>query len=233
MDYLRVRRAKEGSLLALVSLTAVIANLPANTLQSFGLDPRSLVTLLGVIVFFALFLYLRFFFFLLYTLLAVGANLPSQWAEALGISKLPLLIALAAMIGLSLLNYMVKLMPSGVEAQKQKKKSPEGIKALLAAIERNSIPNVRQLMEMDFDLDDLGADGLSPLMSAAMRGNPEMVALLLRQDTDVNLVGHNGLTALELALKQGHDAIAVMLKEARANAAATAPQAPTTTIMDA
>ena len=230
MDYLSARRAKESALLALVGLMAVIANLPATTLQSFGLEPHLLVTLLGVMVFFALFLYLRFFFFLLYTLLAVGANLPNQWAEALGISKLPLLIALAAMIGLSLLNYLVKLMPSGIEPRQTKKKSPEGIKALLTAIERNNLPNARQLLEMGFDPNELGAEGLSPLMSAAMHGNRDLVELLLHHGANINQVGKDGLTGLELALQHGHEAIATLLKEARAKTAT--PQPPTTTIMD-
>ena len=74
MDYLRERRSKEISLLVLVSFTAVIANLPVGMLHAVGLEPRYMAALLGIVVIIALFLYLRFFFFLLYALLANGAD---------------------------------------------------------------------------------------------------------------------------------------------------------------
>lgn len=217
MDYLRQRRSKEIFLLLLVGLTAVIANLPAGMLQSVGLEPRFMIALLGVVVVISLFLYLRFFFFLLYALLAIGANLPSQWADALGISKAPLLISLIAMVAFSLLNYAVKLMPSGLEPE-ARKKSPEGIKALVHAIEHDNLPYAQQVLNMGFDPNDLGENGYSPLMCAAIKGNTAMVELLLNNNADVNQVGHGGLTSVELAYKHGHTAVAETLKTARAKA---------------
>lgn len=217
MDYLRQRRSKEIFLLVLVSLMAVIANLPTGMLHAVGLEPRYMLALLGILVIIALFLYLRFFFFLLYALLAIGANLPSQWADALGISKAPLLISLIAMVAFSLLNYAAKLLPSGLEPE-VRKKSPEGIKALIFAIEHDNLPYAHQVLKMGFDPNDLAENGYSPLMCAAIKGNAAMVELLLSNAADVNQVGHGGLTSVELAYKHGHTAVAEILKVAREKA---------------
>lgn len=217
MDFFQARRRKEVTLLALVGLTAIVANLPASLLAEFGLDPRYMVALLGMVVVVALFLYLRFFFFLLYALLAIGANLPTQWADALGISKAPLLLALALMVSVSLLNYAVKLMPTGLEAAgaRPKKRSGEGGKALAYAIDRDSLPYAKQVLEMDFDPNMPNEDGSTPLIRAAMRGNVAMIELLVRHGADVDLAGGDGLTATEHALKSGHIAAAECLKLAR------------------
>ena len=76
-----------------------------------------------------------FFSFVLYTLLAVGANLPEQWAASLNIAQDPLLMTLICMISISLLNYAIKLIPSGLEPEK-KKPNAQATQALLNAIDR-------------------------------------------------------------------------------------------------
>jgi hypothetical protein len=232
MEHARGRRTKEIALLLLVSLAAVIANLPPDLLHSYGLEQRYMIALLGIVIVISLFLYLRFFFFLLYALLAIGANLPTQWAEALGISKTPLLISLVAMVVFSLLNYFVKLMPTGIEVE-ARKKSPQGIRALINAIERSNLPQAQQVLKMNFDPDDLGDNGYSPLMCAAIAGNGAMVELLLAYKADVDRVGQDGLTAVELAYKHDHAAVADILKAAREKArqVAAAMEPPTTTVM--
>lgn len=225
MDFFQARRRKEATLLGLVGLTAIVANLPASLLTSVGIDPRHMVALLGMVVVVALFLYLRFFFFLLYTLLAIGANLPTQWAEALGISQLPLLLALGLMIAISLLNYATKMMPTGLEAAslRPKKRSAEGSKALAYAIERDSLPYAKQVLEMDFDPNMPNDDGTTPLIRAAARGNVAMIELLLAHGADPHLAGGDGLTAKEHALKQGHNAAFDRIKKAQENTAANSP----------
>ena len=112
-DLLTRIRIREIALFGLIALTAVFTNLPAETVEEFGINPDYLVAALASAVVVGLFLYLRFFFFFSVVLLIVGANMPEQIAERLGISKIPLLLALAAMIGISLINYVVKLMPTG------------------------------------------------------------------------------------------------------------------------
>lgn len=208
----RNKRLQETILLALVAATAVVANLPASLLAPLGIKPAYLLAVLGCVVVLALFLYLRFFFFLLYVLLAVGANVPAQWAAALGISQLPLLITLIAMVGLSLLNYGVKLLPSGLEAAApQPKRSLEGTKALLAAIERGNAAQARQVLALGIDPDQPGEAGLTPLMLAAQSGALEMVEMLLAAGANPALANADGQTAHGLALRKGHVAIVKLL----------------------
>ena len=203
------RRMHEYMLLVLVGLTAVIANLPHDLLAPLGMKPGYLVALLGFIVVLAMFLYLRFFFFLLYVLLAVGANVPSQWAEALGISQMPLLITLIAMVGLSLLNYGIKLLPSGLEtpAEVVPKQSIEGTKALLSAIERGNTPQVKQILSIGIDPNQTGENGLTPLMQAAQLGYADSVDALIAAGADPALTHHDGQTARDMAARKGYAAI--------------------------
>lgn len=211
MDIVKQRRIREWTLLTLVGLMALIANLPHAALESIGIERGVVMAILGLVVVLALFLYVRFFFFLLYTLLAVGANLPEQWAEALHISQGPLLLTLISMVCVSLLNYAIKLLPSGLEP-KQKKKNPEAIQVLLNAIDRGNPSYIRSVLSMDFDVNLVGNAGLTPLMRAAQRGDDVIVDLLLRYDADPGLTGAGGSPA-ELARSAGHEALATRLDE--------------------
>lgn len=203
------RSPHEFILLGLVALTAVIANLPGSLLEPLGVRPGYLLALLGLIVVLALFLYLRVFFFLLYVLLAIGANVPAQWADALGISQMALLITLVAMVALSLLNYGVKLLPSGIESTSapEHKPSAEGTKALLIAIERGNAMQVRQILAMEIDPDQPGGNGITPLMLAAQLGHADMVDALLAAGADMRLTNADGRNAHDMALRKGHAAI--------------------------
>jgi hypothetical protein len=198
------RKTQEVFLLSLVAMMAIAANLPPDLLQTAGLKPGHLIALLGFLVVIALFLYLRFFFFLLYVLLAIGANVPEQWAEALGISQLPLLVTLIAMVGLSLLNHFVKLLPSGLNKPAvRSKQSIEGTKALLAAIEKGNTPQVRQILAMDIDPNLAGDAGLTPLMQAAQLGYNEMVEALLAAGANPAITNSSGQTARDMAFRKG------------------------------
>jgi ankyrin repeat protein len=161
-----------------------------------------------------LFLYLKFFFFLSVVLLILGANLPEQIAERLNISKVPLMLALAAMIGVSLINYVVKLLPTGLEP-KPKEKSPEGVRALFYAIEKNNVVYGQRVLTMNFDPNLQHDNGYTPLAYAAMKGNPQMVELFLRNGADPALTTKEGDTPVELALRMGHNEVADILKRAR------------------
>lgn len=222
MDIVKQRRIREWTLLTLVGLMALIANLPPTALDSIGIERGVIMAVLGLVVVLALFLYVRFFFFLLYTLLAVGANLPEQWAEALHISQGPLLLTLISMVCVSLLNYAIKLLPSGLEP-KQKKKNPEAIQVLLNAIDRGNPAYIRSVLSMDFDVNLVGTAGLTPLMRAAQRGDDEIVDLLLRNDADPGLTGTGGSPAT-LARSAGHEALATRLEELLRQRQAEKPQ---------
>lgn len=210
MDIVRQRQIREWTLLGLVGTMALTANLPSNVVDRLGVEPKLLMALLGLMVVFALFLYVRFFFFLLYALLAVGANLPDQWADSLGISRTPMLIALIAMVVLSLINYSAKALPTGLEPKKRKQ-NPDATRALLEAIERKNLSYVRTLLAMDFDLDDAGPDGMTPLMCAAQRGEFKIVQMLIKRGASPLLAGPAG-RASEVALKNNFPAVSEFLK---------------------
>jgi hypothetical protein len=225
-DLLTRMRVREVALFGLIALTAVLANLPADYVNELGLRHDYLLAALGCAVVIGLFLYLRFFFFFAVVLLFLGANMPEQIAEGFGISKLPLILALGAMVGISLINYVVKALPTGLEP-KPKEKSPEGVRAMFYAVEKNNVPYGQRVMQMNFDPNLYHDNGYTPLAYAALRGNPQMVEMLLKHGADPALPTRDGETAVELALRAGHTAVADMLKRARKERDAAPAPAPT------
>ncbi len=172
-------RTQEIFLLALVAMAAIAVNLPVDVLRPYGIEPRYIVAVLGIMVVLAMFLYLRFFFFLLYVLLAVGANVPEQWAAALGLSQLALLVTLGAMVGLSLINYGIKLLPTGLEnPDTEHKPSIEGTKALMTAIERGNTAQVRQILALGIDPNTPGEGGITPLTLAIRLKHADIIVAL-------------------------------------------------------
>ena len=208
-------KAREWALVGLIGLTAVLANLPHDMLEGWGVNSDHLIAILAVVVLISLFFYLKFTFFLMFIALAAGANMPSQIAEKLGISTVPLILALVAMVGMSLINYVIGLLPTGLE-EKPKEKSAEGIKTLFYAIEKGNLVYAQKILSMNFDPNLLADNGYTPLMYAAARGNAQMVELLIRNGADVAIISKEGDTGLELALKMGSTEVADIIKKARA-----------------
>lgn len=202
---------KEWVLVAMVAVIAVIANLPETMLQGWGLSVHYLVITLAAVVFIALLLYLRFTFFLIITLLVIGANLPGQFASALNISKVPLILALALMVGISLINHIVRLLPSGLE----KDSSKEAQKALFYAVEKGNMVYAQKLLNMNLDPNVKGPGGYTPLMYSAAKGHAGLAELFLRNGADTTLVNDEGDSAVDLALRFGHSNVADVLKQAR------------------
>ena len=226
MDIVRQKQIREWALVGLVGAMALIANLPNRVLHNIGVDAGLLMALLGLMVVIALFLYLRFFFFLLYALLAVGANLPEKWAEALGITQGPLLMALIAMVVISVFNYRAKLLPSGLEPKKRIQ-NLEATRVLFTAIERGNLPYVKTVLTMDFDLDTIDGNGMTPLMRAAQRGEFKMVQRLIKGGASSLLVGPSG-KASDVALQNNFPAVNEFLKKVEdVQAAEAARQAAT------
>ena len=214
MDFLQARKYKEWALVGLVGLATVFALLPTNVAEQYGIDRGYVAAILGIVLVIALFLYLKFAFFIMVALLVIGANVTDSWSETLGISKLPLVIALIAMVGISLINYVVSILPTGLEP-KPRQKSPEGIKAMFYAIEKDNLVYAQRVLAMNFDPNLLSDNGYTPLQYAAMRGNAQMVELLLRNGANVAQLSKEGESAVELALKLGHGEAADVLKKAR------------------
>jgi hypothetical protein len=207
-------RTREWTLVVLVIATAAIANLPQESLVQYSINRNYLLGFLALVVFLALFLYLKFQFFFLVVLLALGANMPSQVSESLGISRWPLVIAMALMIGISLINYVVAMLPTGLEPE-PKEKSAEGIKALFYAIEKGNLVYAQKIMSMNFDPNMVADNGYTPLMYCAARGDAKMTELLLRNGADVSMTNKDGENAIEVALKGGFSEVADILRQAR------------------
>ena len=214
MDFLQAKKYKEWALVGLVSLATIFAMLPPNIAEQLSIDRTYIAAILGILLVIALFLYLKFAFFIMVALLVIGANVTDAWSDTLGISKLPLIIALIAMVGISLINYVVSILPTGLEP-KPREKSPEGVKAMFYAIERDNLVYAQKVLSMGFDPNLLSDNGFTPLQYAAMRGNAQMVELFVRNGANVNMLSKEGESAVELALKMGHGDTAEMLKKVR------------------
>jgi ankyrin repeat protein len=207
-------RVREVLLFSLIALTALLANLPEESLPGYSIHRDYLLAVLGCAIVIGLFFYLRFYFFVAVVLLILGANLDQAIADRFGISKLPLVLALVAMVGMSLINYVVKLMPTGLEPQ-PRERSPEGIRAMFYGIERNNVGYVQKVLEMNFDANLQHENGYTPLAYAAMKGHLQMVDLLLRCGASPALATKEGDTPVELALRLGHSEVADVLRNAR------------------
>ena len=214
MDFLQARKYKEWALVGLVSIATIFALLPPSMAEDLSINRAYIAAILGILLVIALFLYLKFAFFIMVALLVIGANVTDNWSDTLGISKLPLIIALIAMVGISLINYVVSILPTGLEP-KPKEKSPEGIKAMFYAIEKDNLVYAQKVLSMNFDPNLLSDNGYTPLQYAALRGNAQMVELLIRNGANVATLSKDGESAVELALKMGHGAAADVLKKAR------------------
>ena len=225
-DLLTRMRIREVLLFGLIAMTAVLANLPLETLEDYGINRNYLIAVLGCGIIVGLFFYLRFFFFLAVVLLILGANLDQTIADSFNISKIPLVLALVFMVGISLINYVIHLMPTGLEV-KPREKSPEGVRALFYAIEKSNLVYAQKVLEMNFDPNVQHENGYTALAYAAMKGNGRMVELLLRNAADPRVVTKEGDTPVELALRLGHAEVADILKVARQQmSAGDAPAAP-------
>ena len=221
-DLLTRMRIREVLLFSLITMSAILAQLPHEILEEHGIDRNYLLGVLGCGIVLGLFFYLRFFFFLAVVLLILGANLDQQLAEYIDISKVPLVLALVAMVGIQLINYFVHLMPTGLE-EKPKEKSPEGVRALFYAIEKSNLVYAQKVLQMNFDANLLHDNGYTALAYAAMKGNGRLVELLLKSGADPTVVTKDGDTPVELALRLGHSEVADILKTARLQMAEPKP----------
>jgi uncharacterized protein len=233
LDFLSKLRIRELILMGLITITAVLANLPEEYVaDTLGVSPAGLVAVLGIAVIIGLFLYLKTGLFIAVVLLIAGANMPDQIAEGLNISKIPIVLALVALVGVGLINYVVRLVPTGLEPR-PKEKSAEGVRALFYAIEKNNLVYAQKVLGMNFDPNMHHDNGYTPLAYAAMRGSLPMIELLLRNGADPQMTTREGDTPVELALRFGHAEVADGLKVARRAAAAGLPDseaaAPATT----
>jgi ankyrin repeat protein len=234
LDFLTRLRIRDMILTGLISVAAVLANLPQDYAQeSLGISHTIVLAVLAISVIVGLFMYLKFFFFLSVVVLIAGANMPEQIAAGISdatgftISKIPIILALIVMVGVGLINYVVKLLPTGLEP-KPKERSPEGIRALFYAIEKNNVVYATKVLAMNFDANLHHDNGYTPLAYSAAKGNPQMVELLLKNGASPALLTKEGDTPVELALRFDHRDIADLLKQARQDQETRAEARPAT-----
>ena len=224
LDLLTRLRIRELILLGLITISAVLANLPREYVEdTLGVSQTGLLAVLGIAVIIGLFLYLKFGLFVAVLLLIAGANMPEQIAEGLNVSKVPIILALVALVGVGLINYFVKMIPTGLEPR-PKEKSAEGVRALFYAIEKNNLVYAQKVLAMNFDPNLVHENGYTPLAYAAMKGNSLMIELLLRNGADPALATREGDSPVELALRMGNNEVADLLKQARRAAAEALPE---------
>lgn len=224
MDIVKQKRIREWILVGLVGAMALLSNMPAPALADWHIDASIIMPVLGLLIMLALMLYVRFFFFLLFTLLVVGSNLPDTWADRYGLSREVFLVTLVALIGVYFLNYALKLLPTGLEPKKKPGPNPEATAALIKAIDHNNLSYIKTILTIDFDLDVTGDQGMTPLMLAAQQGNFKVVEMLLGRGALSLISGPQG-RASEIAFKHDFPLVAERLKiseEAEANTFETA-----------
>ncbi len=228
LDFLTKLRIRDMILTGIIAIAAVLANLPQEYVEdTLGVSHNTLLAVLAISVILGLFMYLKFFFFLAVVVLIAGANMPDQIAQGItdatgfAMSKIPIILALVVMVGIGLINYVVKLVPTGLEP-KPKERSPEGVKALFYAVEKANLVYAQKVLAMNFDPNLHHENGYTALAYAAAKGNTQMVELLVRNGADAALTTKEGDTPVELALRFGHAEVADILKRARQAGSASA-----------
>jgi hypothetical protein len=189
-------KSSEVVILILVSLMSFAANLPSQLVDNM-LDKKLLLLVLTASVVIALFHYLRLMLFLAIVILAIGANLPQEFAVSMGINPKIMLAVLGFMVTLALLNYVFRLMPTGVEENTYE--ALDTRYELLAAIFRGDLARVSELLAMDIDV-NFYEEGLTPLHLAAEKGYPDIVRMLLDRGADINALNIAGQRPIEIAI---------------------------------
>src|SRR5438105_11537478 len=101
LDFLARMRIRELVLMGLITVTAVLANLPHEYVEeTLGVSHATLIAVLACAVILGLFLYLKFFLFVAVVLLVAGANMPEQIAEGFHLSRIPIILALVVLVGI-------------------------------------------------------------------------------------------------------------------------------------
>jgi hypothetical protein len=201
-------KSSEIGLVLIVSLMSFGANLPEHVLSGI-VDQKVLLMALIASVVTALFRYLRFMSFMTVSILAVGANLPAELAHKLGIDPRILLFALAAMVTLSLLNYVLKVLPTGLE-RKKRIDTLHSRENLLAAVSRGDMAMVQRLLALNIEV-NFQQHGGSPIFIAAEKGYADMVQILLHHGANFRVKNRDGRTPMDLALANGYTRTAQIL----------------------
>ena len=169
---------KDISLVGLVTLMSIGANLPESFVATIGLNQTYLLIGLVAVVAVSLVRYLKFTLVLVIAIMAVGANLPQELAKEIGIDPQIMLFALLAMVGTSLVNFVIKL-PKGVKPIAQIN-STHGSRTLCHAASKGHASMVYSLISAGINPNFKDEKGQLPLVIAASTGQALVVKLLLQ-----------------------------------------------------
>jgi len=203
---------KDVTLVALVSLMSIGANLPESFIATIGLNQTYLLIGLVAVVAVSLVRYLKFTLVLVIAILAVGANMPQELAREIGVDPQIMLFALLAMVGTSLVNLVIKL-PKGVKPIAQIN-SMHGSRTLCHAASKGHASMVYSLISAGINPNFKDEKGQLPLVVAAGSGQALVVKLLLDNGADLAGRDASGMTAIEAASKAGFSQTALLLKNA-------------------
>src|SRR5207302_223270 len=84
------------------------------------------------------------------------------------LSRIPIILALVALVGIGLVNHLVKLVPTGLEP-KPREKSLEAVRAMFYAIEKDTPAYAQKVLAMNFDPSLHHENGYTPLAYAAAK----------------------------------------------------------------
>jgi hypothetical protein len=197
--------AKDALALGVITLLSVLANLPEGW-GNWLVSRNTLLAALIAVIIIALFHYLEALLLMSITTLAIGANLPRELAADLGVSQGIMLAALAAIIGVTLLNRVLGLVP--LNAAEHDEVDPEQTLMLdlsaarlrmMDAISHGQIGTIRKLIARDRNVNFV-VDGNTPLHLAAEKGYSAIVQLLIDSGADLLAQNDEGNTPLDIAL---------------------------------
>lgn len=189
-------KSGEIVILVLVSLMSFVANLPDQLVGNL-VDKKLLLFVLTASVVIALFRHLRLMLFLAIVILAVGANLPQEFALSMGFSPMIMLAALGFLVAISLLNYALKVLPTGETSSEALDTRLE----LLGAISKGDQATVFELMNRNVDI-NFTVNGQSPLHLAVARGYPDIVRMLVNGGANIEAQDAEGKTPIDIALEK-------------------------------
>lgn len=213
----------DWSLVGLVGLLSVGANMPYAWAEYLSTDRRYLIAGLTAVVAVSLVRYLKFTLILVVAILAIGANLTEDLARELGADPQIMLLGLVSMVVMSLSNRVLKL-PTGARADGGTK-GVYGAAALFHAIRKGRIAVVQSLLAQGVNVNVRTVTGKTPLMIASYKGYGDIVQMLLEHGAHIDAQDQLGDTSLKIATRAGNTRVAELLRKAGAQGAAPAAAA--------
>jgi ankyrin repeat protein len=193
----------------------VALSIAANLSDHYGLGDiisrKTLLILLTGTIFVALYHYLRLMLFFTILILAIGANLPDEIATTLGISPFVMLVSLGLLVTVSLLSYLFKLLPTGIEQPRIN--TEESRKSVLTAVRKGDLVNLHRLLKYNAEI-NFTEDGTMPVFIAAENGYADVMQILVHNGVKFRVQNAEGKTPMDIALAKGYTRIAEILNHA-------------------